>query len=441
MSSFIHHCLLFFVIAIFAVSNAAKLKPKAFVFPIRKDANKLQYYTSFEISKRGNNVPLVLDLFSQHTWFVCDGYKFPTYKPIMCHSDKCRTYNKKGEPCMICEPNTVSRTPGCTVGACTLYSNNPYGIFFGQGALSLGEDFIFAMTTNGVSVGTTYKSPKPIFPFTCSDANFLGNLSNKTRGMAGIGNGITSLHAQLSSQFKVPHKFALCLPSTSENAPGHMFVGGGPYYFSPYGKDIAKQLITTPLVENPLKIRGVTQSGEDAEYDFYVNVTSISVDHKLVSFNASLLSIEKDGFGGTSFSTTSAYTILTSSIYESLVSAFVKAAAFRKMIRVASVAPFGACFDSKSIARSQTGPVVPYIDIGLAGNTHWRFYGANSMVAVNNDVLCLAFVDAPFVRSSIHIGSHQMENYLIEFDLVSKKLGISTSLSFRNTTCSQSRGI
>ena len=89
---------------------------------------------------------------------------------------------------------------------------------------------------------------------------------------------------------------------------------------------------------------------------------------------------------GTALSTTTTYTILRPSIYEALLSAFNKAAVIRKMKRVESVAPFGACYESKSIARSQTGPVVPYIDIGLTGNTHWRFYGANSMVSVNNDV-------------------------------------------------------
>lgn len=355
----------------------------------------------------------------------------------MCASAKCKKYNIKNAGCMICF-GIVPHTPGCTIGACALSSVNVYTSI--DGGQSLGEDFIYVVKTNGNSVGSTQKSPEPIFPFTCADAEMLRGLSNETKGMAGLGNGITSLHAQLSEQFKIPHKFAICLPSTSEYAPGHMFIGGGPYYFPPYGKDIAKELITTPLVRNPLKVRGFEIRG-DPEFYYFVNVTSISVDRKLVSFNASLLSFEKDGSGGTALSTTTTYTILRPSIYEALVSAFTKAAAFRKMKRVESVAPFGACYESKSIARSQTGPVVPYIDIGLAGNTHWRFYGANSMVSVNNDVLCLAFVGAPFTWSAIVIGTHQMENYLIEFDLGSSKLRISTSLSFRNTTCSQSRVI
>ncbi|XP_074337788.1 putative aspartic proteinase GIP2 [Apium graveolens] len=396
----------------------------------------------------------------------------------MCGSTKCKQYNIKNAGCMICF-GTIPRTPGCTIGACAISSVNGYtSLSSGQ---SLGEDFIYVVKTDGRSVGSTYKSPEPIFPFTCSDADMLSGLSNETKGMAGLGNGITSLHKQLSLQFKIPHKFAICLPSTSEYAPGHMFIGGGAILFS-----------------------------------------TICVDHRLVSFNNSLLSIGKDAWGGTALSTTTTFTILRDSIYEALVSAFTKAAAFRKMKRVESVAPFRACYESKSVARSQTGPVVPYIDIGLAGNTHWRFYGANSMVSVNKDILCLAFVGAPVLytvfvsafteaaahrkmkrvdgpfdvcfnatniqkrkigpavphidiglaggknewrlygansmvsvneellclafvdggslpRTSVVIGGLQLENYLIEFDLISSKVGISSSLLTRNTTCSQSR--
>lgn len=85
---------------------------------------------------------------------------------------------------------------------------------------------------------------------------------------------------------------------------------------------------------------------------------------------------------------------------------------------------------------------MPYIHIGLAGNKLWRFFGANSIVSVNKDVLCLAFVDGgSYPRTSVVIGGHQMEDHLIEFDLVSSKVGISTSLLTRNTPCTQSRVI
>lgn len=85
------------------------------------------------------------------------------------------------------------------------------------------------------------------------------------------------------------------------------------------------------------------------------------------------------------------------------------------------MAPFGACFSSKGIVSTNTGPDVPYIDLVLASKKYLRFYGANSMVEANKkDALCFAFVDGGSKpKTSIVLGGHQLENYLIEFDLVS----------------------
>ncbi|KAL8110995.1 putative aspartic proteinase GIP2 [Apium graveolens] len=441
MSSSIHHyglIFMFFATAIFSVSSsAAKFKqpnPTAFLFPIRKDTKTLQYYTTLEISSQNNYVQLVLDLGGQHTWLDCGGI-LSTFKAVDCHSKKCENY--KGSGCMRCGTDPVANV-GCIHDACGVSYRNPFeNREINRG---LGEDAMFSDSTNGLSVGLSYQLPKP-FPFSCLEPEkyLFEGLSSVTKGMTGLMNTPTSLHAQLSTQFKIPHKFALCLPSTSDSKLGHMFIGGRPYTFPPYNKDIGRELITAKLVSYPVSTAVFYTVGDPLD-KYYIDVKSISVDHKLVSFNSSLLSIDKEGTGGTTLSTVTPYTQLETSIYKALVSAFTKAAAFRKMKKVKPVAPFGACYKAKSIAKSQTGPVVPYIDINLGGSKqHWRFYGANSMVSVKKDVLCLAFVDGGPSQSSIVIGGHQMENYLIEFDLVTPKVGISTSLLFYNTTCSQSR--
>ncbi|KAK1351737.1 Basic 7S globulin [Heracleum sosnowskyi] len=431
MSSSIRYSLLIFLLAVGISSAAAQSKPRPSHFSIRKDAKALQYYISLQVSEREQYVPVVLDLGGQHTWFDCDTYKLPTYKPIGCGTTKCN--NVKSDGCMGCN---LPRKPGCTNNTCGVSSYNPYtNDLYAQG---LGEDNLYVVDTNGMSIGLTYELPKP-FPFSCADSDLLRGLSKETKGMTGLANTITSLHSQITTKFRFPHKFALCLPSSTQYSLGDIFIGGGPYYYLPYTKDIAKELITTKFVINPVSTYPIYTEGDHSD-EYFIDVTSISVDKRPVSVNAALLSIDKLGNGGTKLSTVTAFTKLETSIYKSLVSDFKKAAALRKMKRVASVAPFGACFKASSVTKSQTGPVVPYIDIGLAGKQHWRFYGANSMVSVKKDVLCLAFVDGGSKpRTSVVIGGHQMEEYLIEFDLVSSKLGISTSLLFRNTTCTQSR--
>ncbi|XP_017216756.1 probable aspartic proteinase GIP2 [Daucus carota subsp. sativus] len=431
MSSALHYTLLILLLAVALSSAAAQAKPKAFLYFIKKDPEALQYSTTLEFSTQVNFVDVVLDLGGEHTWFDCDSYDLPTYKPISCGTTKCN--NVKSNGCIGCN---LPPKPGCTNNTCGVSSYNPFtNDLYAQG---LGEINLFSTETNGLAVGELHKLPKP-FPFSCADSDLLRGLSNATKGMTGLANTVTSLHSQWSSKFKLPHKFALCLPSTSELNPGHMFIGGGPYYFPPYTKNIATQLLTTKLVINPVSTAPIYTEGDHSD-EYFIDVTSISVDNRPVSVNASLLSIDMNGYGGTKFTTVTPYTKLETSIYKALVGDFKKAASLRKMKRVASVAPFSACFRASSVATSQTGPVVPYIDIGLAGNQHWRFYGANSMVSLKKDVLCLAFVDGGSKpRTSVVIGGHQMENYLIEFDLVSSKLVISTSLLFRNTTCQQFR--
>ena len=154
-----------------------------------------------------------------------------------------------------------------------------------------------------------------------------------------------------------------------------------------------------------------------------------------------MLSVDKKGVGGTKFSTINPYTILHTSIYKAVLKDFVKKAASRKITRVASVAPFGACFSSKTIASTMTGPVVPTIDLVLQSKSvYWRIYGANSMVKVKENVLCLGVVDGGSKpRTSIVIGGHQLEDNMLEFDLASSKLGFNSSLLLHNTNCSHYR--
>ncbi|GMN75271.1 hypothetical protein TIFTF001_056585 [Ficus carica] len=68
------------------------------------------------------------------------------------------------------------------------------------------------------------------------------------------------------------------------------------------------------------------------------------------------------------------------------------------------------------------------------------------MVKVSNEVLCLGFVDGgpirfvdwgvKFTRTAIVIGGHQIEDNLLQFDLAASRLGFSSSLLLKQTSCS-----
>lgn len=121
---------------------------------------------------------------------------------------------------------------------------------------------------------------------------------------------------------------------------------------------------------------------------------------------------------------------MQSSIYANFKSAFLKTALSLNMTRVSSVAPFGLCFGG-----SHGG--VPVIEFVLQSEmVKWRIYERNSMVKVNDDVVCLGILDGGVKqRNPIVIGGYQMEDVLVQFDLDTNMFGFSS----RGTSCSNFR--
>ncbi|EMS47745.1 Basic 7S globulin [Triticum urartu] len=244
-----------------------------------------------------------------------------------------------------------------------------------------------------------------------------------------------ALPTQLAAAFRFSRKFALCLTSTS--AAGAVVFGDAPYAFQP-GVDLSKSLLYTPLLVNNVSTAGV--SGEkDKSNEYFIGVTAIKVNGRAVPLNASLLVIDKQGGGGTKLSTVAPYTVLETSIHKAVTDAF--AAETAMIPRVRAVAPFKLCYDGSKVGSTRVGPAVPTVELVLQSEAaSWVVFGANSMVAVKGGALCLGVVDggaAP--RTSVVVGGHMMEDNLLEFDLQRSRLGFSSSLLFRQTTCNNFR--
>ncbi|KAL1188551.1 putative aspartic proteinase GIP2 [Cardamine amara subsp. amara] len=152
---------------------------------------------------------------------------------------------------------------------------------------------------------------------------------------------------------------ALCLPSTEgmKSHSGDFWIGKGEYYYLPYGKDVSKIFASTPLI------------GNSKSNEYLIDVKSIQIGGKAVPIL----------HGATMISTLAPYTVLQTSIYKALVTAFTGSA---KMAKAPAVKPFGACF------RSNGGRGVPLIDLVLGGGAKWRIYGSNSLVKVNKNRVC-----------------------------------------------------
>ncbi|KAK2966880.1 hypothetical protein RJ640_028890 [Escallonia rubra] len=380
--------------------------------------NLLQFDLATSRLVRGPLAPvsLTLDLGGQFIWVDCEkGYVSSTYRPARCRSAQC---NLAGSTACVVSTNTCGLAPDNSIIRTATFGD-------------LGSDIVAFQSTDGKNPGRVVSQPN--FLFVCSPTFLLEGLAAGVKGMAGLGRKKISIPSQLSAYFSFPKKFAICL-SSSTSASGVVLFGNGPYVFLP-NVDASTSLIYTPLFINPVSTASAYSEG-DASSEYFIRVKSIKINEKFVPLNANLLSINKtDGYGGTKISTVNPFTVLESSIYNAVVKAFVNE--LSGIPRVASVAPFGACFSSKNIGSTRVGPAVPQIDLVLqSASVYWRIFGANSMVQVSNDVLCLGFVDGGAnPRTSIVIGGHQIEDNLLQFDLATSRLGFSSSLLFRQTTC------
>ncbi|XP_038716609.1 basic 7S globulin-like [Tripterygium wilfordii] len=400
--------LLSFYCLTFVTNSQAPTKPNNFVLPLNKDPTTNLHVANVTKRTPQVQVPLVIDLNGEFLWVNCDqNYLSSTYGAPLCHSTQCVKANS--HYCHKCSSSTTR--PGCHNNSCGLMLENPITHQVGVGELA--QDVLSMQSIQGPNPGPVVRVPN--FLFACAPPQLNKWLPKNVQGVLGLGHAPLSLPNQLASYFGFQPKFALCLPSSGN---GVILFGQGDFYFRP-GVDVSHQLTYTPLK--------VSREG-----DYHIQLSSIKINQKLVPLNVSLLS----NFG-TMISTTTPYTLLEHSIYQSFTNFFTSQLSGAHQVK--AVAPFGVCYDSKTIPTARAGgPVVPNIDLVLANQSSvWRVIGANSMVEVRPGVLCLGFVDGGLKpRASIVLGAHQLEDNYLEFNLAQSRLGFSSSLLLSRTSCS-----
>ncbi|CAO2821886.1 unnamed protein product [Amaranthus hypochondriacus] len=416
------HLLLTSSLLFILTSASTSFRPKALVIRVSKDPSTLQYTTTLTQRAPPLTVPLTIHLGAQFLWVDCDkNYVSSTYRPARCNSAQCSLANSKG--CGTC--NAPAR-PGCNNNTCGLFPENPFISTSTIGELA--SDTIRVSSTDGSTPGQIVTIPN--FIFNCAPTFLLKGLAKGVQGIAGFGRSKISVPSQFSSAFSFVRKFAICLSSSSN---GVAFFGNGPYNLLP-GTDASSVLSYTPLLINPVSTAGSSSAGEKSS-EYFISVKSIKINEKGVPINKSLLSINKQGFGGTKISTVNPYTVLESSIYKAVTEVFMNE--LGNVSKVKPVAPFKMCYNWRSFRSTRVGFGVPTIDLVLQNEeVYWRMFGANSMVQVNDDVICLGFVDGGVnPRTTIVIGGYQLEDNLLEFDLARSRLGFSSTLLFLRTTC------
>ncbi|KAL2236499.1 basic 7S globulin-like [Sesamum indicum] len=413
-----------FLLLFLSISHAQRsFRPDALVLRVRKDVSTLQYVTM--INQRTPLVPvnLVVHLGGQFLWVDCDNnYVSSSYRPVRCRSAQCSRAGSTS-----CGDCFNGPRPGCNNNTCGVIPDNPFTRTATGGELA--EDVVSVQSTDGSNPGPLVTVPR--FIFSCAPTFLLQGLASGTTGLAGLGRARIGFPSQFAAAFSFRRKFAICL---SASANGVIFFGDGPYNFLPNIE--ISQLRSTPLYINPVSTASAFSQGEPST-EYFIRVNSIRIEGNPITINTTLLNIDSQGNGGTKISTVNPYTLLETSIYRAFTSAYIQAAAARNISRVAGVAPFDVCFSSENVFSTRVGPSVPYIDLVLQGqDAVWTITGSNSMVQVNDNVLCLGFLDGGSnPRTSIVIGGYQLEDNLLQFDLAASRLGFSSTLLGRRTTC------
>lgn len=429
MANFNYFLLLFLISFSFSAPVAPQsFRPKALVIPISKDPSTLQYITTINQRTPSVAIDLVLDLGGQFLWVDCDkNYASSSYHPARCRSAQCSLAKASG--CGDCF--SAAPKPGCNNNTCGVLPDNTVTRTATSGELA--QDVVTVDSTTGSNPGRVVSVPK--FLFSCGSTFLLEGLASGVVGMAGLGRTKIALPSQFAAAFSFRRKFAICL-SSSSSSNGVVFFGDGPYSFLP-GIDVSQSLTYTPLFINPVSTASAFTSGEPSA-EYFIGVKSIRIDDTPVSINTTLLSIDRNGVGGTKISTVNPYTVLESSIYKAVTRAFVQKAAARNISRVSGSGLFETCFSTANVLSTRLGYSVPTIELVLQSeDAIWRIFGANSMVQVSESVVCLALVDGGSdPRTSIVIGGYQLEDNLVQVDLAASRLGFSSTLLGKMTTCS-----
>lgn len=405
-------------------------KPSAVLLPVSKDDATQQYVTGFRQRTPLVPVKAVLDLAGATLWVDCDAgsYASSTYSRVPCRSTLCRRLSRSPACATTC---SGAPSPSCLNDTCGGFPENTVTRLSTGG--NVITDVLALPTTSRPAPGPL--ATAPAFLFACGSTFLTQGLAAGAAGMASLSRARFALPTQLASTFHFSRKFALCLPSSAA-AAGVVVFGDAPYAFQPGVVLSDTSLLYTPLLVNPVSTAGVSAKGDKSD-EYFVGVTAIKVNGRAVPLNATLLAIDRKGggVGGTKLSTVAPYTVLQSSIYEAVTDAF--AAETAMIPRAPPVAPFKLCYDGSKVGSTRVGPAVPTIELVLGNEaTSWVVFGANSMVATQGGALCLGVVDggkAP--RTSVVIGGHMMEDNLLQFDLEASRLGFSSSLLFRQTTC------
>ncbi|KAL8515327.1 hypothetical protein ACS0TY_014150 [Phlomoides rotata] len=377
---------LFLLITLILISHQSSAQPHTtLVAPLKKDVT-----TSLPTIILNSDEHYVIDLSAAFSWWRCPSRHHPT---VGCFTSGCiqATY-LFSTYCSLLPPPSTS-TP-CT---CIVTPVNPIAKSCEIAQLT-SRNFTLSSTNNAkITLNDTYLS--------CASRSIFSSFPRGALGLASLSLAPLSLPSQFTSFLGVSNKFALCLPSSTVGN-GVAFFGNGPYKLRSRATfNVSDLLSYTQLIRNPKSA------------DYFIGINAIIIGGK---------SILLSPYEGIKLSTVVPYTILRTDVYKPVVEFFTDG--MKGVPRAKKAAPFTICYNASFD--------VPRIDLQFDDAKNWTMYRANSMKKVG-DSACLAFLDGgETTEHKIVIGSYQMEDNFLLFDIDQSRLGFTSSLNSNKISCS-----
>lgn len=178
----------------------------------------------------------------------------------------------------------------------------------------------------------------------------------------------------------------------------------------------------TPFYKNPLgKVYAASR-----EF-YYVTLRRITVGNKRVKIPYKYLRPGPDGNGGTIVDSGSTFTYMERPVFESVVEEFTKQ--MRNYSRVGEVEKLTGLEPCFKVSGHKLVSV-PEFELQFKGGAKLRMPLENYIVSVNKDVICLTVVSNDrtvgpqvSVGPAIILGSFQVQNFYLEFDLANERFG------------------
>ncbi|KAM3354017.1 hypothetical protein ACQJBY_024933 [Aegilops geniculata] len=386
--------------------------------PLVARVNKDASTSLYTIAIKDGGAPLLLDLAGPMLWVANCPCK---HWAIGCGGSDCNGIRNMFTPDVCDSAEWPAQGQGPCV--CTALPYNPVD----------GRCVAAQATTISIAANTT-DGKNPLSPVTfpvvgsCAPGEFLASLPADVAGVAGLARLLNSLPLQVAQWYRLKQEFALCLPRGGD---GVAVFGGGPF-----------QLLAAPTVElaDSLRKKPLPFLFNPKNRAYYFTITGIAVNQQRVPTPPGAFDMERRGQGGAAFSTVTPYTALRWDIYWPLRNAFD--AATSGIARADKVAPFDMCYRASELTMTSVGYAVANIDLMLDGGQNWTLAGASSLVQVNDQTVCFAFVQtdssvpAHAESPAVILGGHQLENNLLIFDLEKDTFAFSGLLLGIGTTCS-----